>query len=127
MSVVGKTTLTLFVQVSSLQLQDCRRRRGLFSQVRTPAAPFFGRKRSGTLRQGHPGLLEAGLRLSGRCGWSRRDSEVSLVRRPKEGILVLRAWSRYVLGLEPGTGIFRVALYGLFGRIEGAAQGIMGQ
>lgn len=75
----------------------------------------------------HPLGLEAGPRLSGRCGWLRRDSEVSPTRGPEEGILALKAWSRYVPGREPGTGIFRVALYGLFGRIEGAAQGIMGQ
>ena len=46
---------------------------------------------------------------------------------PEEDTLALEAWSRYAPYLEPGTGIFRVALYGFFGRIEGATQGIVGQ
>lgn len=49
---------------------------------------------------------------------------MSLIRAP-EG--ALRACSRSVPHLDPGIGVFQTALYGSFGRIEGAAQGIKGQ
>lgn len=83
----------------------------------TDLLPFF---------PSHPFRLKAGPRLLG-CDWSQRNSEVSLMADPEEDTLALEAWSRYAPYLEPGTGIFRVALYGFFGRIEGATQGIVGQ
>lgn len=42
-----------------------------------------------------------------------------MTRDPEEDTLALEAWSRPVPYLAPGTGIFRVALYGFFGRMEG--------
>jgi hypothetical protein len=45
----------------------------------------------------------------------------------RKSILALRAFSRSGLYLDPGTVVSWAALDGICGRIEGTAQGYMGQ
>lgn len=52
---------------------------------------------------------------------------MSLIKVPEEDTLALSARSLSVSHLEERTGVFRAALDGIFGWIEGIAQGIMGQ